>query len=384
MNKEQKIFLLLSKLTLSDQERKLIQECTVDEDIHWEQIFIYSIHHNNTAVIYKNTIDSDIKLKNGWNRVFKMYFHANKLRNQEVYAVVTPILNAIYEEGIKVIPLKGGILNHTVYKDYGLRHSSDFDLLIEEKDSNQITKILISFGFVQSKSKPKNGIINPASRKIKAFHKMWTHELVPFVKKTNHTLVDFVEIDIQFDIFSRAKNMRVSFPIERLFKTAKPFEMFGAKSKCYILNPEYNLIQLCSHVFQDNTMLQNIQHFKDHKVRDFVDIYEFVKMNEETIDWDLLSLEIKGSKINEILYFCLYNSEQLFGGFVPIQFLEQIKPSESSITDQYGLEEAEQYIWKKPFVQRIFDMSRYEEIKNIDPSKLVESKRFFEVIASEK
>lgn len=41
-------------------------------------------------------------------------------------------------------PLKGVNLNHTIYNNYGLRPSKDFDILIEDKNISEVSDIFCS------------------------------------------------------------------------------------------------------------------------------------------------------------------------------------------------------------------------------------------------
>lgn len=376
---EEQLILKLSKLNLCESDIKEATIALTESQINWGNFYDFIINHKIGSLIYRNFCKYGFPINKRWSHVLEVYTVGNRLRNKHRYDTVTPVLNDLYDSGIKCIALKGAILNHTLYDDYGLRQSNDFDVLIQEKDISRTVEIMNKYGFIQSSKGTRSNKLEPASRREKAFYRMSTHEIVPLILESDNPFNKFIEIDVQFDIFSHAKNMRVDFPIKNLFDSAEELEINQGRIKCFTLKPEYNLLQLCSHIYQDNTMIQNIVKSKDHILRDFIDVHEFILKNINEINWEYFSTEICKYHLNDIVYFVIHHVHEIFGKILPKSFIEKIRPNDVSYLNMYGFEETTRYNWKKPFLNRLFDLNRKNEMNEIDPSNLIESNKFHEI-----
>ena len=99
---------------------------------------------------------------------------------------------------IKYAIIKGAVLSNSIYGTPFYRISGDIDILISPKDASKVTEILINEGFQQGKI--HNEKITASSREERIYHKLYTHQLSSFQKKTDFLLCPFITIDINFDI----------------------------------------------------------------------------------------------------------------------------------------------------------------------------------------
>ncbi|MFE9279619.1 nucleotidyltransferase family protein [Paenibacillus glucanolyticus] len=354
MNNEKRLLLILSKPTLTDKDIEQASFLFANGQICWDTLFSLSIHHKTIVTVYKNLRKMGVRYDNKWGHFIGVYAGGNSLRNQFLYDCVTPAMNGLFEAGIIAVPLKGAYLNHKVYESYDIRQCGDFDVLVKEEDITSVIRVLEQHGFIQSKARDLNGDLIPASRQLKAYHRLYTHELVPFMKRVDNPLLNYIEIDVHFDIFSRSQNHIVSLPQHELFRTATPFKINRERLLCHELSVELNLIQISSHIYRDNTILQNILQKKDHILRDYIDLRELIVKHKDSIEWGSLCRISTEYGVNNILYYTFYYLEQLYGELIPAEFMQAIAPQDRDYLNRYGFEEIESQVWDLPFIERLF------------------------------
>ncbi|HDX9688668.1 TPA: nucleotidyltransferase family protein [Bacillus thuringiensis] len=359
---EEEIILKLAKLNPKKTDVEWCRYVFENKYISSRKLFNLMVEHKVVLLVYNNMLTNGLNtyLFQKWRNILNVIFDGNQLRNKFVNKNVSELLSQFYDNGIYCAPLKGSMLNQTIYRNYNVRTSNDVDLLVEEKNLGKVTEILKDNDFIQGEL--KDGKIKEASRKQKLLSRMSSHELVPFIKKTEHSFCEYLIIDVQFQIFSQEKNLQIPFEIEKLFQKLVPLELEEHKSKFFLLKPEYYLIQLASHLYQDAVLIQSIISEKDIELMKYVDIYEFISYYKDILDWCFLEREVKQSNISEIMYYTLYHTEELFGNFVPKNFMAAIKPKKLDFLNKYGIEKQETFYWEKPFIDRVFDLNRRDEL----------------------
>jgi hypothetical protein len=75
-------------------------------------------------------------------------FYANSRQNLVITSELTKLLPLFQKEGIRIIPYKGTILAHSLYRKLSLRQVYDIDLLIEWEDFNCSKALLTSLGYL--------------------------------------------------------------------------------------------------------------------------------------------------------------------------------------------------------------------------------------------
>lgn len=362
---EEELVLAFSKMTIRDEEIARVQELLENSAISWPVVFDHVVNHKTHGIFYHNMVKHNLvdQIKYNWRKLFENSKALNKVRNEYMYSEVLPLLDFLKQNGVACIVLKGIVLNDLVYGDYSLRSSSDFDILIQEKDINTVTEFLIEKGFFQSIDFERGE--ESASRKLKAFYRMYMHEVVPFLKKTDHPFCKVLNVDVQFDIFGRVKHSRVDYPSDQIFSSRKQASVFNGQYEIDLLSPEHNFFQLVAHNYRDMTRIQDIREGTDLRLIQFVDIYEYIMKNQSIIDWQFVAEEALHYQANRIIYYVLYHVEQLFGRVTPEGFMERIAPDDLDYLNGYGFEEGTMFIWKMPFLQRLFDDSRKDELLDI-------------------
>jgi len=379
LNPEQKLLVLLSNLSRSDDDDVVIKSIvpTLD-DYQWLRFFDAAVKHKILNIVTRNAKQIGVSLyTKQWNNVITTNLYANEIRNKGIYEEVFPILIEMEQAGIEYAALKGLHLNHAVYKDLSFRLSNDIDLLVRESGLTRVTEILTSKGFIQTKD---SETFQPASAKLKRFYRLSTHELVPFLKRTDNPFCPIINIDIQFDIIGRSKNTRIPLPYEEIFNQNSKIKTLNGDQEFFTLSPEFALLQLCAHLFRDMTRIQDILSSRDLKLINFLDIYQSIEC--QNIDWNHLLEFCVTYNVNHIIYYALYHTGLIYPCSIPEWFIKKIAPDDIRYLHQYGFEEGTAFEWQTPFHTRMFGYKHRQEIENLKPEVFAESKKFADGLAA--
>ncbi|GFN32226.1 nucleotidyltransferase family protein [Paenibacillus xylaniclasticus] len=375
INKEARTVLLLCKVEPSEYEIEEANLLLGAPDFHFIQFLAYLMEHKVTMIVYRNLLAHSLHrhIPPKYMHMIDLFASGMEERNQVLDDQLMPLFRLIQDRGITALLLKGAVLRHTVYPSPGLRFSNDTDLLVQEKDLQSICKLLVELGFIQGFFSYKTGV-EPAKRQEVITKRMVTHEVVPFLKEVHHPMCKVVQVDINFDIFNRAKRMRTGFDTAALFESVIP-----SSSVLASLRHEYNILQLSSHLYQDAAMVQGIRAHKDMELIKYVDIYEYIRKFGSSIDWDWLRSEIVQAGLQSVVFYALYHMEYLLGSIVPASFMNSIAPDDKAYLDYYGVEEEKPIRWKKTFLERMFDSRRKLELLDVDKKELSESSKYFDI-----
>jgi len=123
------------------------------------------------------------------------------------------------------------------------------------------------------------------------------------------------------------------------------------------MSPEYQLIQLCAHLYSEAVYFC----YEDRWIRDKFDLnlIKFCDINEliikENIDWKKLSSILKINNIKEPIYYSLSLLNKLYGNTVPEDFLKELNVDEKIIDIFYDKCGKETY-WELNFPKRMFSI----------------------------
>lgn len=376
---EEKLLVLFSKLSRSSDDDVVIKSIVPTLDDHqWLRFFDNAVKHKILNIVIRNAKQMGLSLyTKQWNKVFTTNMHANEIRNKGIYEEIFPILYEMEQAGIEYAALKGLHLNHVVYKDIAMRQSNDIDLLVKESGLTLVTELLTSKGFIQSKD---SETLQSASTKLKRFYRLSSHELVPFLKRTDKPFCPVINIDIQFDIIGRSKNTRIPLPYEEVFNQVSRVKTPFGDQGFYTLSPEFALLQLCAHLFRDMTRIQDILSSRDLKLINFLDIYQFIEC--QNIDWEHLLVFCVTQNVNHIIYYALYHIGLIYPCSIPEWFLMKIAPEDLRYLNQYGFEEGTAFEWHTPFHVRMFGYKHKQEVEKMNPDVFAESKKFADGLAA--
>lgn len=122
------------------------------KNIDWDLFIELAIHHRIYPVLY-------LKLRNINNdyvphfviQALKKQYQRNTFQMLKLTAEMEQVNQSFYNNGIRLLFLKGPVLAKTLYGDISLRTSSDLDLLIPIERLRDAEKVLFKLGYEKEK-----------------------------------------------------------------------------------------------------------------------------------------------------------------------------------------------------------------------------------------
>jgi len=369
ISREAEIILHSCKQKLTDEDKKIILE-NIDENLNWGEFLYLCVHHRVTSLVWKTLCDLNIvsRIERHVGKIMRGEYYRIKYHNECIYKEMKKINECFDDKGVKAILLKGALLSKIIYNDVALREFGDIDYLIQVDQIPAATEVLSEIGYKQGHYDEDKRRVNEVTKQEKIMHRMYSHEIVEFIKVVDNDFCNMVAADINFEIFWKGNSKieeRNSFDTQELFSNTTPIVLDG--SNVYMLNPEYLLIQLCAHLYSEAVYFS----FNKRWARDkgdlnlikFCDAYEVI--NNLNIDWDRLMEIIERNKINQSMFYVLFLLNQLFDDVVPQTFLNSLKVAPDTI-DIYYDENGKKMKWNMSFMERMFQIQeKYREYKKI-------------------
>jgi Uncharacterised nucleotidyltransferase len=264
LSKQDYFLLLGSRITLSAAECTTFDQLLLSVD-NWNHIVQKAIASNVSPLLYKNCIKSKNKTAIPVDILaeLKKIYLRTWMRNTKMNANFKTLIELFAANNIDCIPLKGVYLNVAVYGDLGLRLMSDIDVMIKESEIERAKDLMLENGWAYVKRTYR-------SKTHMEIDKSIAHDL--YTLKKQNTL-----IELHNGIHRRNKSYNVT--IADYWERSREGEFMGVKA-CF-LNKTDVLLHLCLHTYGD-FIAGSI------KLKLFVDIAEFLKINETEIDWGLL------------------------------------------------------------------------------------------------
>ena len=243
--------------------------------------------------------------------------------------------------------IKGAALSEKIYGKPYYRSSGDIDLLVSPNHIDHVTKILKQNGFIQGRV--NNDRIEKYTREELLYHKLYTHQLASFEKKTDFLLCPFVNIDVNFDVLWGEADLKIDME-EYLLHTEKRI-VFGVE--VFGLSPVYEFIALCLHHYKDMNSIYLLAE-RGLCLNEFFDIYYYL-INVKP-DLDELSEITEYYHVKEYVYYCIFYTNEILRSPWLEEYLVKLEtPKGISILECYGLNDAERNKWDIPFCERLFD-----------------------------
>lgn len=269
----------------------------------------------------------------------------NHARAKVHFYYISKIIALFEENHIEYAMIKGYLLSKIAYYDIGYRPCSDIDFIIKKEQIEIAKELLQREGYIQGKI--INGRIIPYTRRQIIFYSSSTHQIAPFIKKTNSPICPYIVIDLNFDIYWQ-ENM-VQYNMDQVFSETCYFSLCGVDFK--IFNIEMDFIILCLHHYKDMNSLCMLYKGK-FKLNLLSDIYFYIHHQKINID----KLFMLAEKLQAIpyIYYCVYYTKELFSDCSLDEFLRCFCSEDSvKLIDFYGLTDSERKRWEIDFYKRI-------------------------------
>lgn len=255
---EYELLLLLSKLQLSEADKEEATSLMV-QVTNWNLFTERCIGTYLAAIVYTNlglieaSVPKEVEaaLANSYNQIL--------VRNIRLYQSFTTVLSGLNEAKIDCIPLKGIYLAETVYKNLGLRHLSDIDLLVRSADADKVRELMDRNGWTVTKVELKSEL---EKEQFTPAH--------PYTFRKNG-----VTIELHTHLYNR--NQRAAITEEELW-TNTHSEVF-CDGTIRQFSSEMLLQHLCLHLYKHLIGA-------DCKLVSFCDIREVIIQRKQDLDWE--------------------------------------------------------------------------------------------------
>lgn len=202
--------------------RSLIKDtplAEIPQNVDWETAFNLAGKHNLVPFLERALPHAAVPEK-----IAALITKENRRRKMRAAVMIQDfksVYRSLVEAGIRVMPIKGIALAHTIYPIVSLRYFDDIDLLVPAQDAPQAEATLKRIGY----------IIHPRAPKPD-----W-HHLPPYIHHQRSTM-----IEIHTDLIRRA---RPGWDIEGIWQRARQTDMDGIET--WLMSSEDALLYTALH-----------------------------------------------------------------------------------------------------------------------------------------
>lgn len=205
----------------------------IPEDIDWEATFDLAAGHNLVPFLEMLLPAAPVPEKIAAQ--IKTESRRRKMRSAVMIQDFKTIHNHLVANGVRVMPIKGIALAHTIYPSVNLRYFDDLDLLVPAQDAEKAEETL----------KQNSFIIHPRAPKPD-----W-HHLPPYIHQKHNTM-----IEVHTDLFRRA---RAGWNIDGIWQRAKMGRLDGVET--WLMSNEDALIYTALHA--RHNLYERLSYFLD-------------------------------------------------------------------------------------------------------------------------
>ncbi|MEW2282841.1 nucleotidyltransferase domain-containing protein [Streptomyces cyaneofuscatus] len=291
-------------------------------------------------------------------------YHGNKSRNVSLVDEFGKALIALNDSGLRYAIRKGPVLGERIYGDMGLRPMGDLDVMVEKGDTAAAGAVLRDLGYVQGKLALDGQRIEPFSRGTRTFWRLSMPVELPYQKMCGRDGIDTFVVDICTNIFQTRRDgaQFTNGLLER--RIGGP--LCGEQS--FTLAPEDEFLDLCANLHMKATALYYVTEGGDLDVLKFLDIALVCRRISEADKWPAVRQRAKDLGVVESVYYAMHHAALLYPDAVPTAELSALRPDDCGYLDEYGAIEGEPQRWSRPFLQRLFDPRRTDEVKASSPT----------------
>lgn len=145
---QERVLLLLCRPDLSDEEICSLKRY-LNEISSWQAMLHIINDHGIIALAWHNLNKYGLIeiFPSAEREMMHKAYLKNIARNTAIFSLFDEVANIALKNEIKIIPIKGLLLEKTVYGNIGLRQMEDLDILVSPEDAMKMRNSLISQGF---------------------------------------------------------------------------------------------------------------------------------------------------------------------------------------------------------------------------------------------
>ena len=348
------VVVLLSKNTLDKQERKIIEEY-LNSGAEWDILFGQLMFHKLLCRAYShffsygwlNFVPSAIR------RPFKKYFELNNYKNSIKKPYFTNLVESLNKENVRYCIIKGLPLENELFGD-SVREFNDTDLLINFSDYTLVDRILRALGYKRGVYNTENNSVE-VNRRLDIYNTLNTHQTLPYRKKINDQFFRIDVVDLQFEFTLQKK---FNFKVDTNSILNNRISVDVDNQKYCTLNTFDNFLMLCTHLYGEAILIQEIAKYKDLQLTKFADIYEWIEKHYKHYDWNEKNSYIIACGLLQPVLYCVYIVSKLYNSDAAKDILVKFGNQDLSFIDEYRDELFNVKRWSVPVVDRIFRVDK--------------------------
>ncbi len=327
-NKPEVELLLCCARSQVDAQTKVKIKNLVDQDLDWELLLKLANKHKLLPLLSHGinlagcqSISSDIYA------ILNTASQANTQRNLSLTAELLRILNILKKAQISAIPLKGPVLAAFSYGNFGLRSTSDLDIIIELDNFVNVHNLLLQNGY-------KECTDNDLNHKRQASY---------------YNLKTLIAIDLHYDF--APKNSFVAVESAGFWQNLQPILIAGQQIN--ILSTENLILYLC------------LEGSKEYwrKLQRLCDLASSIQNHD--VNWELLVKQASDVGKPKVFFLGMFLAKKILNISIPDEIWElvennlSIKPSATQINQFLFNQE---FNWKLALEWHLFNIQTFPSI----------------------
>lgn len=277
---------------------------------------------------------------------------ASRVR-QRAYAAV---LDGLAGAGVRAIALKGFVLATECYPAPELRSYFDLDVLVRPEELPNAASGLRALGFEQKEVQSRTGLLIPISEERKQGYQDELQHLAEFTRRDEET-GQVMSVDLHFRLSTVFDHMAPA--VEPMISDSREYA-----AGRWTLAPADFVTHLCYHAWWDTQSVDNVRKLEDLRLAHFADIR--LAMEKWRLSCGDIVARASVLGVEPCAHWGLMTTSRLFGG------LEGDAALDRDVAGDIGAAIADRWVqrgthepfsrWSTPSWERIFDMSRGEEV----------------------
>jgi len=313
MQTEDLLMLSCAMRNIKQDTLKKVQEI-LSPDLNWAYFLQRTKEEGLASLIYKAFLkipDIEKIIPEYILQDLKIIYYSVVKRNILISRTLEKILQAFQAENIESIIFKGIALAESVYGDIGSRSMVDLDILVRRQDVKKADEILGRFNYAKLfEVKDYSAIFLNLYRNALLFRNLNTYP--QYIHLYWHIL----------NLFTYDKDILHKIDMDKIWDDAIEIELGNLKIRTFSIY--HQIIYLCLHA-------------SNHAYKPLIllcDLNEFIRLNQEKIDWDILAKEAVKFGLSKYVYYGLYLTRQTLGAAIPENTFSRLKPKRISIFER--------------------------------------------------
>lgn len=367
LSPEVQALLLLSRQDIDDAQVDRLRDLleTARDEFDWPR-FLDLATRLRVAPIVSRHIErlkprmADLAIDPSVRTVLRAVYLHHLRRNRVLRTELMRIVAAASRADVPVVVRKGGHLGSTIYRDPAVRAMSDLDVLVSIPLAEALMEILRGLDYQEGDASADG--IRPLSHRERVFWRMYGSDLPKYSKPSPDVDCPWISLDINVRLMLPGKGYDI--PVPELLSRIEEHDIDG--ERFFTFSTEDTLIDLCTSLYKNATVLRFMKQGKHRRLLQFVDLAELIAANRESLGWDTVVARVAEYGISPIVYYSLAHLDSLFPGTVPDHVLARLRQGctePDALLDEYGQwDQAEPIRWRTSFLERFFDPSADRDI----------------------